>query len=83
MEWSWPIFFASLPIAIAFNMFGPFARNARRVDIYEKKTGNTINLILAGLGMVTGGVILAALSTVIIRFFDIEYVFLAIADMAM
>ena len=84
MEWSWPIFYVSIAIAIAYSMFGPVAKSAQNIDIldiYEKNQVIKVNLILSWLGGVGAGVISAAIITAVICFFEINLILLSKANL--
>ena len=69
MEWSWKVFLIALPIAIIVSMFSRGAMNAQNVAKHGPKADYRANPSMAIFGSITGGLVWAAIITVIIGLF--------------
>jgi hypothetical protein len=69
MEWSWKVFFVTLPITIIFSMFMTGAANQRNVAKYGHKADFRVNPGRAVITCIFTGAVWAALITAIIGLF--------------
>ena len=69
MDWSWKVFFITLPLAILVSMFSRGAMNAQNVAKYGIKADYRTNPIGALFGSLIGGAVWAAIVTGLIGLF--------------
>ena len=65
MDWSWKIFFISLPLAIIFSMFSRGAMNAKNVEKYGPSADYRSNIGGALIGSIFGGIVWALIITAV------------------
>jgi len=69
MEWSWKIFFITLPIMIIYSMFSRGYMNAQNVAKHGDKADYKKNPKMALFGSIGVGVITSVIITIIIGLF--------------
>lgn len=69
VEWSWKVFFITLPIMIIYSMFSRGYMNAHNVAKHGDKADYKQNPKMALFGSIGSGAIASVIITVIIGFF--------------
>mgnify|MGYP000244645141 FL=1 len=69
VEWSWKVFFITLPIMIIYSMFSRGYMNAQNVAKHGDKADYKQNPKMALFGSIGSGAIASVIITVIIGFF--------------